>query len=124
VGETNRKPKCSPKNKSILGLSILENFADALLKRQGASTSERNFNLWIYTFRGGARNACMIIASTSASAAWDKFYLQCAGHGYVINVYTGLIFSIWTGSTALRFTAAGAPLAARRIRILPMNQHV
>jgi hypothetical protein len=25
--------------------------------------------------------------------------------------------------TALRFTAAGAPLAARRIRILPMNQH-
>jgi hypothetical protein len=28
-----------------------------------------------------------------------------------------------TGSTALRFMATGAPLAARRIRILPMNQH-
>jgi hypothetical protein len=25
--------------------------------------------------------------------------------------------------TALRFTATDAPLAARRIRILPMNQH-
>jgi hypothetical protein len=36
---------------------------------------------------------------------------------------TGNIFTVWTGSTALHFTAAGAPLAARRIRILPMNQH-
>jgi hypothetical protein len=26
--------------------------------------------------------------------------------------------------TALRFTATGAPIAARRIRILLMNQHV
>jgi hypothetical protein len=34
---------------------------------------------------------------------------------------TGRIFSVWTGSTALRFTAARVPLAARRIRIL--NQH-
>jgi hypothetical protein len=43
--------------------------------------------------------------------------------GYVINVYSGMIFSVWTGSAALRFTAAGAPLVARRIRILPMNKH-
>jgi hypothetical protein len=28
-----------------------------------------------------------------------------------------------TGSTALCFTATGVSLAARRIRILPMNQH-
>lgn len=28
-----------------------------------------------------------------------------------------------TGTTALRFTATGEPLAARRIRILPTNQH-
>jgi hypothetical protein len=33
--------------------------------------------------------------------------------------YTRRIFTVWTRSTALRFTAAGAPLAARRIRILP-----
>jgi hypothetical protein len=30
---------------------------------------------------------------------------------------------VWTGSTALHFTAAGAPLAAKCILILPMNQH-
>jgi hypothetical protein len=30
---------------------------------------------------------------------------------------------VWTGSMALRFMAAGALLAARRMRILPMNQH-
>jgi hypothetical protein len=36
---------------------------------------------------------------------------------------TGRTFCVWTGSTALLFTAAGASLAARRIRILPMNQH-
>jgi hypothetical protein len=34
-----------------------------------------------------------------------------------------MIFTLLTGSTALRFTAAGAPLAERRIQILPMNQH-
>jgi hypothetical protein len=38
-------------------------------------------------------------------------------------LYTGRIFSVRTRSTALRFTAADEPLAARRIRILPMNQH-
>jgi hypothetical protein len=30
---------------------------------------------------------------------------------------------VLTGTTALRLTATDAPLAARRIRILPMNQH-
>jgi hypothetical protein len=29
---------------------------------------------------------------------------------------------VWVGSTALRFTAGGASLAARRKRILPMNR--
>jgi hypothetical protein len=38
-------------------------------------------------------------------------------------IYTGRLLSVWAKSTALRFTAAGAPLAATRIRILPMNQH-
>jgi hypothetical protein len=33
------------------------------------------------------------------------------------------IFVLFTGSTALGFTATGAPPAAKRIRILPMNQH-
>jgi hypothetical protein len=36
---------------------------------------------------------------------------------------TGMIFTLLIDSTALRFTATGAPLAARGIRILPMNQH-
>jgi hypothetical protein len=36
---------------------------------------------------------------------------------------TGRIFTLLTVSTALRFTATGAPLAARHIRILPMNQY-
>jgi hypothetical protein len=36
---------------------------------------------------------------------------------------TGRIFTLLTGSTALRFTVAGASLAARSIQILPMNQH-
>jgi hypothetical protein len=36
---------------------------------------------------------------------------------------TGMILTFLTGSMALRFTATGAPRAARRIRILPMNQH-
>jgi hypothetical protein len=36
---------------------------------------------------------------------------------------TGRIFTMLTGSTALRFTAANAPLAGRRIRILQMDQH-
>jgi hypothetical protein len=31
---------------------------------------------------------------------------------------------MWTGSMSLHFTAAGVPLAARRIWILPMNHHV
>jgi hypothetical protein len=35
----------------------------------------------------------------------------------------GRIFTLLSGSTAQRFMAAGAPLAERRIRILPMNQH-
>jgi hypothetical protein len=35
----------------------------------------------------------------------------------------GGFFTLLTGFTALRFTAADAPLAARRIRILPMAQH-
>jgi hypothetical protein len=33
------------------------------------------------------------------------------------------IFNMWTGSMALRFAPTGAPLAVKRIRILPMNQH-
>jgi hypothetical protein len=37
--------------------------------------------------------------------------------------YTGRIFTFFADSTALRFTAADGPLAARRTRILPMNQH-
>jgi hypothetical protein len=36
---------------------------------------------------------------------------------------TRRIFNFLTGSTALPFTATGAPLAARRIRILPMNHY-
>jgi hypothetical protein len=35
---------------------------------------------------------------------------------------TGKIFMLLTGSTALRFTTTGAPLAERRIRILQMSQ--
>jgi hypothetical protein len=38
-------------------------------------------------------------------------------------ICTGRIFTLLTGSTALRFTAAGASLAARRIQILPMKQY-
>jgi hypothetical protein len=42
-----------------------------------------------------------------------------------VNVFnTGRIFNVWTGSTALRFTTAGAPLAASHIRMLPMKQHL
>jgi hypothetical protein len=37
---------------------------------------------------------------------------------------TGEIFSFLTGFTALRFTAPGPPFAARRMRILPVNQRV
>jgi hypothetical protein len=37
--------------------------------------------------------------------------------------YTGRTFNLLDGSTALRFMAAGSPLAVRRIQILPMNQH-
>jgi hypothetical protein len=33
------------------------------------------------------------------------------------------IFTLLTGSVALRFTATGAPSAERRIRILPLNQY-
>jgi hypothetical protein len=33
-------------------------------------------------------------------------------------------FTLLTGSKALRFTATGAPPAAKRIEILLMNQHV
>jgi hypothetical protein len=39
------------------------------------------------------------------------------------NRYTGKIFTLFTGSTVLHFTATGAPLAARCIRIFPVNQH-
>jgi hypothetical protein len=39
------------------------------------------------------------------------------------SLYTGKIFTLLTGSTALRFTAAGVPIAARGIQILLMNQH-
>jgi hypothetical protein len=39
------------------------------------------------------------------------------------SLYTGKIFTLLTGSTALLFTAAGVPIAAMRIQILPMNQH-
>jgi hypothetical protein len=35
-----------------------------------------------------------------------------------------MIFTLFTRAVALRFMAAGAPFAARRIRILPLNQHV
>jgi hypothetical protein len=34
-----------------------------------------------------------------------------------------MVFGTWAGSTSLRFTVADALLAARRIRILLMNQH-
>jgi hypothetical protein len=44
---------------------------------------------------------------------------SCFPHIYV----TGRIFSLWTGSTALCFTAARAPLAARRKRILPHTKN-
>jgi hypothetical protein len=37
--------------------------------------------------------------------------------------YSGRIFTLLAGSTVLRFTEAGEPLAARRMRILSMNQH-
>jgi hypothetical protein len=40
-----------------------------------------------------------------------------------IMAITGKIFILSTGSTALRFKATGAPTAARRIQILPVNQH-
>jgi hypothetical protein len=36
---------------------------------------------------------------------------------------TGRIFTVLTVSMTLLFTETGAPLAARVIRILPMNQH-
>jgi hypothetical protein len=45
------------------------------------------------------------------------------GEYSVYTIYVGRIFTLLAGSTALRFTATGAPLAARRIRILPTNQH-
>jgi hypothetical protein len=34
-----------------------------------------------------------------------------------------MTFILLTGSTVLRFTTAGAPLAAGPIEILPKNQH-
>jgi hypothetical protein len=37
--------------------------------------------------------------------------------------YTGRISSVWTRSMVLHFMAAGAPLVARHIQILPMNQN-
>jgi hypothetical protein len=39
------------------------------------------------------------------------------------SLFTGRIFTLLTGSTALPFTVAGASLATRPIQILPMNQH-
>jgi hypothetical protein len=36
---------------------------------------------------------------------------------------TGRIFTLLSGSKALRFMTTGAPPAARRIGILPMTQH-
>jgi hypothetical protein len=39
------------------------------------------------------------------------------------HICTVKMFILLTGSTALRFMAAGAPLAVRSIRILLMNQH-
>jgi hypothetical protein len=38
-------------------------------------------------------------------------------------MYTGRIFTLLTGSTALSFVATCIPPAARVIQILPMNQH-
>lgn len=37
--------------------------------------------------------------------------------------YIGRTFTLLTGSVALHFTEAGALLAARHMRILPMSQH-
>jgi hypothetical protein len=39
------------------------------------------------------------------------------------NGFCRVILILLTAPMALRFTATGALLAARRIRILPMNQH-
>jgi hypothetical protein len=44
-------------------------------------------------------------------------------HWHVNIRSTGNIFSVWTRSMALHFMAAGASLAVRHVRILPMNQH-
>jgi hypothetical protein len=41
----------------------------------------------------------------------------------IFTVYTERIFTLLTGSMTMHFTATGAPLAVRHIRILPMNQH-
>jgi hypothetical protein len=44
-------------------------------------------------------------------------------HFHKLNSPYGMTFTLFTGSTALRFTAAGAPFTAKRMRILLMNQH-
>jgi sterol desaturase/sphingolipid hydroxylase (fatty acid hydroxylase superfamily) len=54
----------------------------------------------------------------------SKEWLESITNSKVIPVfnYTERIFTLLTGSTVLRFMVAGAPLAARRIRILQKNQ--
>jgi hypothetical protein len=50
--------------------------------------------------------------------------------GELLNIYFGAIhtykkdFKLLDEFTALRFTATGAPSAARSMRILPMNQPI
>jgi hypothetical protein len=42
---------------------------------------------------------------------------------FSVGIYAGRIFAVYIRSTALRFTATGAPLAARSVLILSMNQN-
>jgi hypothetical protein len=41
----------------------------------------------------------------------------------IITIYTECFFNKLDAFTALRFTGTGSPLAAGRMRILPMTQH-
>jgi hypothetical protein len=73
--------------------------------------------LFLVLLGEGVQASYKIFQDVDRVSLFEVFILEC-------NVYehTGRIFTLLTGSTALRFTATGGPPAARRIRILPMNQ--
>jgi hypothetical protein len=76
-----------------------------------------NARVWVWTGFSRLR--------TWDSGWFVKIPLQLEGQTPVgrIKKHGGGIFTLLTGPTALRFMATGGPLAERRIRILPMNQH-